>query len=62
MEFEATDWNIDDFSEGPLDNVLIFISDGKVKKAQLPPFGEINIVTHENKVKSMTYKNKVLFN
>lgn len=60
-EFEKLDMNIDDITGKPEKNCLIFISDGKVKKLEVPDFAQITIRSQNGKIQVADVVKKLKF-
>lgn len=50
MEIERLDLATDQITGKPIDNCILFISDGKVKKLQLSDYMELNVKVNGGKI------------
>lgn len=50
MEIERLDLATDQITGEPIDNCILFISDGKVKKLQLSDYMELNVKVNDGKI------------
>lgn len=50
MEIERLNISTDEITGEPIDNCIILISDGTVKKLQMSPFMELNVKSVDGKI------------
>lgn len=60
-EFEKLDMNIDEITGKPEKNCLIIVSDGKVKKLEVPDFAQITIRSQDGKIQIADVVEKLKF-